>query len=388
LNKKEPIRKNNRSKSKKIGWLCTYVPEEIIIACGFTPFRITGDKKAKKSEGYFPINFCPYVKSSMEEIMEIKDDLEGVVFTNSCDAMKRFYDLTKEYIPELPAFMLDVPRNKNELALKHFTGNLSGMIKSLESVQNKKSNDKNLIKAIEICNEKRALLKKLQELFKTSPDVVKTSIYFNLVMSSMIEEPQAFIDELKEFINTSKNSIKSDHINDRKSDKNPEEISRVMIVGNFINEENLWNIFDELDCRVAAEDLCSASRYFEDIYGSEELTETINSPYYKEIKKLPENSIDRLLTDISLRYLFKPQCMRMSNLGVKVDEIKTRIKKNKVQGLIFISQKFCDNTLLFYPLLRQYLNDIKVPSLFLEIEHNNLSSGQIKTRIQAFIEII
>jgi benzoyl-CoA reductase/2-hydroxyglutaryl-CoA dehydratase subunit BcrC/BadD/HgdB len=78
----------------------------------------------------------------------------------------------------------------------------------------------------------------------------------------------------------------------------------------------------------------------------------------------------------------------MSNLGVKVDEIKTRIKKNKVQGLIFISQKFCDNTLLFYPLLRQYLNDIKVPSLFLEIEHNNLSFGQIKTRIQAFIEII
>lgn len=80
--------------------------------------------------------------------------------------------------------------------------------------------------------------------------------------------------------------------------------------------------------------------------------------------------------------------MRMGDLGIKLDEIKNSISENKVKGVIFISQKFCDNTLLFYPLLRQELNGLKIPSLFLEIEHKNLSAGQIKTRIQAFLEII
>jgi benzoyl-CoA reductase/2-hydroxyglutaryl-CoA dehydratase subunit BcrC/BadD/HgdB len=50
--------------------------------------------------------------------------------------------------------------------------------------------------------------------------------------------------------------------------------------------------------------------------------------------------------------------------------------------------KFCDSTLLFYPLLRQHLSETGVQSLFLEIEHNNFSEGQIKTRIQAFLEIL
>ncbi len=378
MNKKEPIHSVKKSGQKTIGWLCTYVPEEIIIACGFTPFRITGNKKAKKSEGYFPINFCPYVKSAMEEIMELKNDLAGVVFTNSCDGMRRFYDITKEYIPDLPAFMLDVPRNKNELALKHFKGNLAGMMKFLDDIQDRKSNEKDLMEAIDVCNEKRALLKKLQNLFKNPPGNIKTGTYFRLVRLSMTEEPIAFIDELKGFLNGNNNNAKSTQGN----------LPGIMIVGNFIEEEELWNIFDELNCSITTEDLCSASRYFEDIYKSEEFAAVTGSKYYVDLKNKPASDMDSLLLDISLRYLFKPQCMRMSNLGLKVDEIKSSIEKNSVKGLIFISQKFCDNTLLFYPLLRQYLNDIKVPSLFLEIEHNNLTAGQIKTRIQAFIEII
>ncbi|MBN1298388.1 MAG: 2-hydroxyacyl-CoA dehydratase, partial [Actinobacteria bacterium] len=97
---------------------------------------------------------------------------------------------------------------------------------------------------------------------------------------------------------------------------------------------------------------------------------------------------EKQITDIALGLFMKPQCMRMADLGAKIDEIRQTISKNKIKGLIFISQKFCDNTLLFYPLLRENLNMLRIPSLFLEIEHNNLSLGQIKTRIQAFLEII
>ena len=159
----------------------------------------------------------------------------------------------------------------------------------------------------------------------------------------------------------------------------------IMILGNFIDEERLWEIFDELDCKISADDLCSSSRYFENIIQSDNFSDIFGR---KQEPPNEEISIDRLLRDIAVRQLFKPQCMRMANLNDKIEEINKNIVKNKIKGIIYISQKFCDNTLLFYPLLREKLNENNIPSLFIEIEHNNLSVGQIKTRIQAFLEII
>ncbi|MCK5567249.1 MAG: 2-hydroxyacyl-CoA dehydratase, partial [Actinomycetia bacterium] len=106
-----PISAKNIKYSKNIGWLCTYAPEEMIIASNFNPVRILGDKKLKKSESYFPINFCPYLKSSWEALLGSKDGLSAVIFTNSCDGMRRLYDTAAHYLEDMPVYMLDVPRN-------------------------------------------------------------------------------------------------------------------------------------------------------------------------------------------------------------------------------------------------------------------------------------
>jgi len=127
-------------KAQKIGWFCTYVPEEIITSAGFIPYRIAGIHKTKKAEGYFPINFCPFVKSSMEDLLENTSGSEcfsGLIFTNSCDCMRRFYDVAQKYITNMPAFLLDVPRNRNELAIKHFINNIKKMISFLENISKK-----------------------------------------------------------------------------------------------------------------------------------------------------------------------------------------------------------------------------------------------------------
>jgi len=83
-----------------IGWFCTYTPEELIITGGFTPVRIFGRYKISRSESYFPINFCPYVKASWEELLNSAGDFEGLIFTNSCDGMRRFFDTAARYLKE------------------------------------------------------------------------------------------------------------------------------------------------------------------------------------------------------------------------------------------------------------------------------------------------
>jgi benzoyl-CoA reductase/2-hydroxyglutaryl-CoA dehydratase subunit BcrC/BadD/HgdB len=384
--------KNKKSDTKKIGWLCTYTPEEIIIASGYSPTRITGKDKAKKAEGYLPINFCPYIKSALEDILNTSSSLEGIIFTNSCDGMRRLYDLCKTYTPNLPSFLLDVPRNKNEIAIEHFENNIIKMINFLESLNSRKIEIENLENSIKVCNEKRASLKKLNNYLKIMQQKLGIKNYFQILQSAMTEEHKEFIKDLKKYLNYIDNEIpgkQRNSVNAVKTSINKGK-PKIMIVGNFINEDRLWEVFDEVDCKISADDICNSSRYFENVTEPGPIAGLLNINSRKNPVKLGEKEdiFNKLIRDIAIRQLYKPQCMRMSNLDLKLGEIKRNIQNNNINGVIFISQKFCDNTLLFYPLLRQELNLINIPSLFLEIEHNNISAGQIKTRVQAFLEII
>ncbi|MBM3713099.1 MAG: 2-hydroxyacyl-CoA dehydratase [Actinobacteria bacterium] len=386
--------------TKKIGWLCTYVPEEIIIASGFSPARIIGKDKVKKAEGYCPINFCPYIKSALEDILNSSSNLEGIVFTNSCDGMRRLYDLCNTYIADLPSFLLDVPRNKNEIAVKHFENNILKMIDFLESLSSKTIELTDLENSIKLCNEKRALLKRLNNYFKNLQSQIGIKNYFQILKFAMTEEPENFIEDLKKYLNYLDNEIdnkqKSSNISNNPEANNRE--SRIMIIGNFLDEDRLWDVFDELSCKISADDICNSSRYFENVTEPHAVAGLLNG-YHSEFStknsyadlntcEKKDKIFLKLIRDIAVRQLYKPQCMRMSDLNFKLVEIKRNIKNNNIGGVIFISQKFCDNTLLFYPLFRQQLNMVNIPSLLLEIEHNNISTGQIKTRVQAFLEII
>jgi benzoyl-CoA reductase/2-hydroxyglutaryl-CoA dehydratase subunit BcrC/BadD/HgdB len=80
--------------------------------------------------------------------------------------------------------------------------------------------------------------------------------------------------------------------------------------------------------------------------------------------------------------------MRMADLGLKLKEIENSIIKNHVEGIIFISLKFCDTVLYSFPLLKERLNQMGIPVLYLEMEYDNFSEGQLKTRIEAFLEML
>ena len=144
-----------------------------------------------------------------------------------------------------------------------------------------------------------------------------------------------------------------------------------MIIGNFITEEKLWEMFSELDMELVGDDLCISNRYFENNI---------------KIEKAP--GLKDLLDRIAQRYMGKPACMRMADTGNKLKELKKKVEENGVQGVIFISLKFCDTMLYSFPLIRKELAALKIPVLYLEIEYNNFSEGQVKTRTQAFLEMI
>lgn len=356
------------NKKAAIGWFCTYTPEELIIAGGFIPVRIFGRKKIIKSESYFPINFCPYIKSSWESLLAAVDNFRALIFTNSCDGMRRFFDIASKYLEKIPSYLLDAPHLKNRDAVNFFASNTGDLKKFIEKLNGKKIDNKEIEKAIKLINKRRKLLKEYSRIFNKLSHLIDISTYYKVMELSMISDPEIFMEDLERYLEFIGNIDKTSTKNGAGLQPDHSDYPAIMIIGNFIAEEKLWDMLSTMNLRLASEDLCTSNRYFE--------------------KQVETSDSKDLLESIAERYLNKPQCMRMADLSSKLAEIENTIVKNNIKGVIFITLKFCDNMLYSFPLLKQRLNDMEIPVLYLDIEYNNFSEGQVKTRVQAFLEML
>ena len=360
---------NGTADAKNIGWLCTYTPEEMILASGFNPIRILGSKKLNKSESYFPINFCPYLKSGWEALLNAEDALSAVIFTNSCDGMRRLYDTAEHYLKDMPVYMLDVPRNTDIRAKDFFASKLKDLEVFLESLSGSVMEADRITHAIELMNRKRTLLANFSRSFFKGHTDLRISDYYKIMELSTSSQINDFVSEFEKFVD----SLGQD--GNTRSNNIPE----VMIIGNLITEDKLWDLLSSIDLRLVSDDLCISSRYYTTLVNN-------GSPHQAGDVTKPEK--DRLLRALSERYLSKPHCMRMADMGAKVSEIEKKVIEDNVRGVIFITLKFCDTMLYSFPLIKQALSKLKIPVLYLEIEYNNFSAGQVKTRTQAFLEML
>ncbi|MCL6087472.1 MAG: 2-hydroxyacyl-CoA dehydratase family protein [Actinobacteria bacterium] len=376
-----------------IGYSCTYIPEEILISGNLNAIRIKGDINSRFAEGYLPVNFCPYIKAIWEEAHKKSKFPGSIIFATSCDGMRRLYDLFSVYNKETPSFILDVPRNYDKNSCEFFKERLKKLLEFVKSVSsNSNINSKDLIKSVAIINNKRKLLSQLTLFYESdSNNFISTSQYFKIMDLAVSTENKIFIPDIENFI---KNFLKiTDNEEFLTNIKNSANNLKIMVIGNYINDEKFWEIFSDLNIKVISGDLCASSRYFDFQINLNDLDiETkkcnLDSLNEQKNKENDEDYINIILDAIARGYLKKPFCFRMTALNEKLNSIKNTIISKKINAVIFASLKFCDNTLYFYPELKKELEKLNIPSLFLDIEYGSSSLGQIRTRIEAFYEML
>ena len=59
-----------------------------------------------------------------------------------------------------------------------------------------------------------------------------------------------------------------------------------------------------------------------------------------------------------------------------------------MEGIIYHTLKFCDQFQYDCPALKEELEDVGVPLLYLEGDYTTGGFGQMKTRVQAFTEML
>ena len=63
-------------------------------------------------------------------------------------------------------------------------------------------------------------------------------------------------------------------------------------------------------------------------------------------------------------------------------------QQSGAQGIIMLQPKHCETHMIYYPWVRDKLSEAGIPHLYIETEHEVLSLESVKTRIQAFVEMI
>jgi benzoyl-CoA reductase/2-hydroxyglutaryl-CoA dehydratase subunit BcrC/BadD/HgdB len=346
----------SRAGDRRVGWLCSYTPEELIMAAGFTPVRISaGEKPPSGAEAWLPANICPYVRSIVDEAAGGKfAGLEGMVFVLSCDAMRRLADVWDIYFREGFVLRLDVPRRTDAAAEDFFVEQLRALLKQLEKEAGHGVGEEDLCRAIGVVNETRRLLGAFSRLRDLERAPLDATGFFQVVRAAMTCNKEVFNREAQKF-------LAQNHEGAVQGGK-----PRVLLCGCAVDGPSLLEMIEGSGAAVIGDDVCSLMRHYE---GE---VDTSMEP----------------LRAIARRYLHRTACSRMAGASARVERLLERAREMEIDGVVVHTLKFCDPVLSDLPRLREALQREGIPMLQIERDYSAAPSGQLKTRLEAFVELL
>ncbi len=350
-----------------IGYLCAFVPLEVLTAAGFIPFRIKGsiNEPITRADTQMETIVCPLVRSCYDLTLKGNYEfLEGFVFPHACDSICKTYDLWR-YTLGLPySHKINMPHGIDDSSLKFFASILGVFRKTLGKFAGKDITDDRLLEAVKTYNMYRSAVRGLFELRKLDLPLISGTEVTKILIAGMsipVEEATHLVASV------------TDEVRQRPvvATRKP----RIMIVGAQVDDASFIELVEDSGAHVVADDLCPGAReYSSDV----EIT-------------------DDLIGAIAERYLRKIRCSRTFReqkgtypeyLDDRFGHIVRAIKDYSVDGVILYIYKYCDPFGFEVPTVRSYIESCGIPVLYLEDDYTMSNFVSMKTRVQAFLEMI
>ena len=364
--------KQARSEGRKaLGYTCYFMPEVLLDLPGCFSVRLRAPRSGSPDMAtyYMSNRTCHYGRALFERALEGGFNfLDAQLATETCTVTCRFQEhLERMDVIKNPDFFVtftDVPFKKNENSMVHFRKQLQAHV--LDPLHERFGIDTSpaaLLQAIEEHNEVCRLITEIGAYRKLDNPPI-TGYEFHVINLVTQTCPK---DLILPYLRETAEELKT-----REPESKFPYRCRVVLAGAENDDPSFTQLIESCGALVVADRHCYGS-----LPGREEIVVAPGQD--------PLDAVARHYLETSYCPRFMPQELMRARKKYLAD----LVKEYKADGLIVASNKFCEywsyeRTMDALILPRDY----KVPTCSIEKEYVNASTGQLRTRFQAFVESV
>ena len=367
----DAVRRAKAEGQYAIGSVCAMIPEPLLNLDNCFSVRLRAPRTGSMEMGtyYMTSIMCECARALLERAIEGGYGyLDCIIAPDACAQMNRCVEnIDKLRLCDNEHFFVtysDVPMKSDETALRHYVRQMRQYV--LEPLQKRLGidvSDDALKRAVDKQNRVNRLIMEIGEYRKEKKPRITGYEFAVLCLSTFVCPKEYIIPILEETL---------EELKTREPDETNSYCARVVMVGSEIDDPDLIRLTEEAGAQVVADCYCLGS-----------------FPERTEIKLTGKEDI---LTQICRHYMEQGQCPRFMN----TEKIKGRqtyvdalAREYGADGIIYQQIKFCD----YWGYERAHASEVMrgqygYPVLSVDRPYVVGNSGQIRTRVQAFVESI
>lgn len=365
----ELVDKAVKDGKKAIAYTCYHIPEVLLNVDDCFSVRLRAPRTGSMDIAtyYMSSYLCGYSKALLERGIEGGYNfLSALIGSESCSEMNRTYEHFEvlKLIPNEKFFVSisDIPFKIEPHTVKHYVNQMqTKVLDHLHEVYGVDISEEALRKAVEEHNEVCRLITEIGEYRKEDNPRITGYEFHVINLVTYCCPKYLIIDKLRETAEELKTRVPDEKKNYR---------AKVVVVGSEMDDPDFTKLIEESGALVVADRYCFGSL-----------------PGREEIKLTDEHNV---LEQIVLHYMKTCQCPRYMNqdkVRGRKEYVKQLVNDYHADGVIYEQLKFCEYWGYERALASHIMtNEYGIPSVTVDRQYTASASGQLRTRVQAFVE--
>jgi benzoyl-CoA reductase/2-hydroxyglutaryl-CoA dehydratase subunit BcrC/BadD/HgdB len=353
---------------KVIGTFCVFVPEELVLAANAVCVGLCAGAEIGKeaAEKILPRNTCALIKSfvgfKLSRLCPYIESCDLVVGETTCDGKKKAYEIFEEYAP---VYVMEIPQMKQACDRELWKAEVRRFKERIEAIAGKEITAARLKEAIKLVNRRRQVLQRLNQLRAAVPTPISGRDVLLINQISFYDDPVRFTAKIGELCDELEKRIKAGE------GVAPPETPRLMLSGCPMAVPN-WKlpfIVESSGAVIVGEESCIGTRNIRDLVDES------------------GNTLEEMLDALVDRYMridcacFTPNQERLHNVVSMAQELE-------VKGVIHFALNFCQPYAIEAFKVGRALERAGIPMLSIETDYSMEDVEQLKTRVEAFLEMV
>ena len=346
-----------------VGVLCNFAPEELILAAGAIPLRLDSGHGGCAEAGarITGAEVCPTVRAlvgARHRAFPLHGDVDLLVVPAACDAKKKLVQII-----DGPTHLMELPATKDGLgASERWYEQVWALTRRLEKLCGGRIRRKALRASVELLNRRTQLYRRLLELRWARPGLLSGGDTMLVAQASFIADPAWWVEQVEALL-----VELADAAAVKRQGTTPLLISGAPLI---FPSFGLLHLLEEAGAEVVADETCAG-------------TQRLYNPAV-----LDEGSVRGMVRAVADKALLPCTCPCLVGGQDRINRVLELCRRGGARGVVLHTLRLCQLYELDQVILARALKEHEIPTLQVSTEAGSGELGPLRTRVEAFLEML